>query len=302
MLQPRRKPTAVYGKRGKAAPVRSLVSSSSESEDDKENARPAAAPRPRIALQVHEDTPRPVKEVATRRMVVAETDDEEESRQIAELLATPPPGRPASKILKPRSVVKPSPLRPAVIQPRRRLKSPQPPIKPPVIDVDVSEASDGSIEEINAVDFLSSRSRRRPEASSSKSPAYSSHDFSPAITPLLDFCGQTAPYDFASLAGNASSSLGFSSPTVWRKLGEATYSEVFTVAAKSNKPASLADALVAKIIPLRTHPAPSEYTTDDEDSDELPEETDWSDALRELRTTRLLGDDARTPGFVQLKK
>lgn len=117
-------------------------------------------------------------------------------------------------------------------------------------------------------------------------PALSKTAYSPLVQPLLVACSQTKPYHFASFVSPSSTHLlspnlaphsRSSSNTTWRKLGEATYSEIYVV-----------DSIVCKIVPL-LHPQKIFKGL-------RPEETRWEDGLRELKITNML--DGK--GFVEL--
>lgn len=113
-----------------------------------------------------------------------------------------------------------------------------------------------------------------------------------ALQPLLHACGQDKPYNFTSfveraqLAGLLGPEQEIASP--WRKLCEATYSEVFQTGAEDGR-------VVIKVIPLLQAGGKRA-----KNAEIMPQTTELKDALRELDITRLLNDGMGISGFVAL--
>ncbi|GJJ07172.1 hypothetical protein Clacol_001372 [Clathrus columnatus] len=107
------------------------------------------------------------------------------------------------------------------------------------------------------------------------------------LSGLLAECSQNAPHNFESFIESFPTNeiFGAHPPArpAFRKLGEASYSEVFVVG-----------DIVLKVIPLRNEIAP-QLANDDID---LPYESDCKDVLQEIIITRELGK--KCPGFITL--
>lgn len=130
------------------------------------------------------------------------------------------------------------------------------------------------------------------------------------IVPLLRACGQTQAYNFESFARYTakSSSPGRSTSNMsWRKLGEATYSEIF-VRIRPETPRAQQlhdeDAMVVKVVPVylpnKSRSKSSKKGSKKRNQDDLPEETKVPDALRELTVTRLMNEDDPGGSFISL--
>lgn len=125
-------------------------------------------------------------------------------------------------------------------------------------------------------------------ASSSKVPSSPRRN---ALTLLLEVSNQAAPFDFDSFLSKfqfeelhdrhrTGRRLSFSQELPWRKIGEASFSEVFSVG-----------DVVLKIIPLEYH---GEDKGDDgavrgHAKEPLPATSDPADVFREINATRLMG-------------
>lgn len=136
-----------------------------------------------------------------------------------------------------------------------------------------------------------------------------------AVEPLLHACGQTQAYDFTSFTQHTSLlsphlSVEAQHALTWRKLGEATYSEIFVrVRSDLSKHRQLQDdsSMVVKVVPIHLPKSSStgrggvkRRPQDDGSSEEKPEETSISDALRELTVTRLMNEDDPGGSFISL--
>jgi len=109
------------------------------------------------------------------------------------------------------------------------------------------------------------------------------------LKPLLKECQQVTPLDFTSFVETfpfheLDGSISASSPS-FRKIGEASFSEVYAVG-----------NVVLKVIPLRDESGAS--VLQDPDDEELPQESDAKDVLQEIVVTRAMG--RLCPGFIRL--
>jgi len=114
------------------------------------------------------------------------------------------------------------------------------------------------------------------------------------LRPLLAECGQTTPHEFSAfvetfpfdpiIASSAddSDSVPLDAREGFRKIGEASYSEVFGIG-----------GVVLKVIPLCSPSPPARVVEED-----LPPPSDAEDVLREMIVTRMMGDACS--GFVRL--
>ncbi|EIW82311.1 hypothetical protein CONPUDRAFT_123093, partial [Coniophora puteana RWD-64-598 SS2] len=114
------------------------------------------------------------------------------------------------------------------------------------------------------------------------------------LRPLLAECGQTTPHEFSAfvetfpfdpiIASSAddSDSVPLDAREGFRKIGEASYSEVFGIG-----------GVVLKVIPLCSPSPPVRVVEED-----LPPPSDAEDVLREMIVTRMMGDACS--GFVRL--
>lgn len=130
----------------------------------------------------------------------------------------------------------------------------------------------------------------------------------PAIQPLLQACGQAAAYDFSSFIDQTAQPNDSCSDVKmsWKKLGEATYSEIFVrVHNCDDAPKSRQlyddDVMVVKVVPIHLpKPRRSKKKVSQSDEEERPEETSVEDALRELTVTRLMNEDDPGGSFISL--
>ena len=132
--------------------------------------------------------------------------------------------------------------------------------------------------------------------------------------PLLEACS-----DSANISLRASSFSSFiddfhlippsitSSMTTWKKIGEATYSEVFTASFSSlsiGRERPETQEVVVKIIPLYMEslaPPPAGLQEQQDDEKEIPQTSLWQDIEREIRITSLLSDSSVSGGYPCLK-
>jgi serine/threonine-protein kinase haspin len=109
----------------------------------------------------------------------------------------------------------------------------------------------------------------------------------PHLIPLLDECGQEAPVEFSAFIEafpvHPVVWSSYSGHATFRKIGEASYSEVFGIG-----------DVVLKIIPIR-----NEEGLDEIDA-ETPAPSDAKDVLKEIVVTRAMGEMCN--GFVNLLK
>ncbi|KAM0793107.1 hypothetical protein ACM66B_000587 [Microbotryomycetes sp. NB124-2] len=112
-----------------------------------------------------------------------------------------------------------------------------------------------------------------------------SPSFEPALAPVLDLCTSSAVIDFAHFVSNPPLPFSSTEPVRWRKIGEASYSEVFE-----------AQNTVVKIIPVASAPLASDSTV------ELPYLSDADLIRREILVSSLCGGPtSRVDGFVRFK-
>ncbi|BGP12939.1 hypothetical protein JCM10213_004359 [Rhodosporidiobolus nylandii] len=127
------------------------------------------------------------------------------------------------------------------------------------------------------------------------SPSVSSLPLPPSIAPLLPHLLHPAPLSFSDFISTAPAPLAyFSDPDArpeWRKIGEASYSEVFETMGEWG------EEVVVKIIPIS-----SGEVQDDEE--ELPFASEPDAVRREIKVSQLLGggeDGEGVEGFVRFK-
>ncbi|GAA5928734.1 hypothetical protein JCM1841_001039 [Sporobolomyces salmonicolor] len=153
---------------------------------------------------------------------------------------------------------------------------------------------DGSDEE-----ELASSSSEEELSSPLALPALSALPFPRSLAPLLSltlFPTSPAPFAFTSFISSPPSPLlpsSCSSSPVWRKIGEASYSEVFSTCSENGA------EMVVKIIPI----APIEGETEG-NGKQMPYMSDWEAVRREIEVSRLLGaegPEGGLRGFVRFK-
>ncbi|KIJ69976.1 hypothetical protein HYDPIDRAFT_104645 [Hydnomerulius pinastri MD-312] len=109
------------------------------------------------------------------------------------------------------------------------------------------------------------------------------------LVPLLSECSQACPHEFSAFIETfpfdpVVQSSDEDDDTRFRKIGEASYSEVFGIG-----------DVVLKIIPIR-----NEEATIHQDADDIPAPSDAKDVLKEIIVTREIGEICN--GFVKLLK
>ncbi|GAA5896729.1 uncharacterized protein JCM6883_006994 [Sporobolomyces salmoneus] len=134
----------------------------------------------------------------------------------------------------------------------------------------------------------------------SRTPSFSSLPFPSILSPLLASTlspDAFKPYDFSSFV--ESPLAPFSTPSTedepWRKVGEASYSEVFSTTSIEGK------EIVVKIIPIASIKKGNDEKTGEE---ELPFSSDWEAVKREIEISKCLGgegEDRRVEGFVRFR-
>ncbi|BGO96830.1 Other/Haspin protein kinase [Rhodotorula toruloides ATCC 204091] len=145
---------------------------------------------------------------------------------------------------------------------------------------------------------LAPKTRRRsvhPSALSPRRlPSPSTHPTSSAIAPLFPHLLHPTIFSFTSFISSPPSPPFSSAPfPLWRKIGEASYSEVFVTDAGGG------EDLVVKIIPVA--PADSPARAPLENRDELPYMSDWEAVMREIEVSRALGGEDGLDGFVKFE-
>ena len=134
--------------------------------------------------------------------------------------------------------------------------------------------------------------------STPSSPALSALPFSPTLAPLLAATlspDSTAPFDFTSFV--SSPLAPFSVPSTlehpWRKVGEASYSEVFSTTSRGG------EEIVIKIIPIAS---PDKQEDEERVTEEIPFLSEWEAVKREIEISHLLGaENGGIEGFVPFK-
>ncbi|GAA5872502.1 hypothetical protein JCM16303_004539 [Sporobolomyces ruberrimus] len=129
-----------------------------------------------------------------------------------------------------------------------------------------------------------------------REPSLSSLPFPPTLSPLLASTlspNAQRPYDFASFVKSPLSPFAVPSTisTPWRKIGEASYSEVFSTTSTEG------EDLVVKIIPVAPLDVDNAAVALNED---LPFSSEWQAVKREIEMSQWLGGDGerRIEGFV----
>ncbi|BGP29047.1 hypothetical protein JCM10296v2_000783 [Rhodotorula toruloides] len=220
-----------------------------------------------------EDVVGPVKRVgktARRKLVIADDSEESPASPTSPFLNNCPTSRPTSSVAfaqptidagpstAARSTVPPADLE--AVAPKTRRRSVRPSALPP---------------------------RRLPSPSTHPSPA--------AIIPLFPHLLHPTIFSFTSLISSPPSPPFSSAPfPLWRKIGEASYSEVFVMDAGEG------EDLVVKIIPV----APADATSAKaslQKGEELPYMSDWAAVMREIEVSRALGGEDGLKGFVNFK-
>ncbi|BGP04973.1 hypothetical protein JCM10049v2_000775 [Rhodotorula toruloides] len=125
-------------------------------------------------------------------------------------------------------------------------------------------------------------------------PSPSTHPTPAAITPLFPHLLHPTIFSFTSFISSPPSPPFCSAPfPLWRKIGEASYSEVFVTDAGGG------EDLVVKVIPVA--PADSTARVPSKEGEELPYMSDWEAVMREIEVSRALGGEDGLEGFVKFK-
>ncbi|GAA5902216.1 hypothetical protein JCM5296_006630 [Sporobolomyces johnsonii] len=134
-------------------------------------------------------------------------------------------------------------------------------------------------------------------------PALSTLPFPPSLAPLLSLTlspTSTAPFAFTSFLSSPPSPLSPSSSSsspAWRKIGEASYSEVFSTRSAGG------EEMVVKIIPIAPIDGGKQGEREN-DGEEMPYMSEWEAVGREIEVSRLLGgekSEGGLRGFVRFK-
>ncbi|GAA5955282.1 hypothetical protein JCM3765_003270 [Sporobolomyces pararoseus] len=130
-------------------------------------------------------------------------------------------------------------------------------------------------------------------------PALSPHAFPSILSPLLRSTFSPAsvkPYDFSSFVTSPLSpfSLPSTEEKPWRKVGEASYSEVFSTFDEKG------EEVVIKIIPI----ASINPTREQLGEEDMPDASDWKSVKREIEISECLGGETsekKLEGFVKFR-
>ena len=121
------------------------------------------------------------------------------------------------------------------------------------------------------------------------------HPFPPTLLPLLSQSLNSSPLDFSLFVTHPPAPFAPTAGSAWTKLGEASYSEVFTSVGEDG------ENLVIKIIPIAADQASSSGAGKGDDV-ELPFMSDAASVMREIEMSRMVGGDKfPVAGFVKFK-
>lgn len=148
-------------------------------------------------------------------------------------------------------------------------------------EVPVFEDPEG-LEEVDQLDSDTDDLSVRPPIASS------CHTFPSLLSPLLSSSSNTlsAPYDFSSFVRAPPApfaACSFASPATWRKIGEASYSEVFSSVGEDG------EEMVIKVIPVAARELAKGEEVEDGLDEEMPYMSDWSSVTREIAVSGLVG-------------
>ncbi|CAH7672212.1 hypothetical protein BY996DRAFT_4573081 [Phakopsora pachyrhizi] len=136
------------------------------------------------------------------------------------------------------------------------------------------------------------------------------------IESLLKTCNQDSVLDFSTSIKNLCSKFRPETGLIgnWIKVGEASYSEVYCWSSPKvsrNSSVKMNEQIVMKVIPIRRPGRQAKHistTTIDHSDDsrksdpnESPAETDWADAEKEVKLTKLLGSSSSIEGFIDFR-
>lgn len=138
-------------------------------------------------------------------------------------------------------------------------------------------------------------------SSSRRLPSASTHPRPPQLAPLLPSLLSPTIYSFTSFVSSPPPPLANRAVSSWwTKIGEASYSEVYSTVAEEGD--TQAGTVVVKIIPIADPSDRGVSVVDDEEEEEMPFMSDWSAVHREVETSRLLGgEQSAVDGFVRFK-
>lgn len=157
-----------------------------------------------------------------------------------------------------------------------------------------------AVEEEDSPDSVRSTESTKP---SRPLPTLSPHPFPPVLSPLLQSTlspTSLKPYDFTSFVNcplSPFSLLSTDEDKPWRKVGEASYSEVFSTFDERG------EEIVIKIIPIASTDPVQEQRVGEEDL-LLPDTSDWESVKREIEISDCLGgetNEKKLNGFVKFR-
>jgi hypothetical protein len=131
--------------------------------------------------------------------------------------------------------------------------------------------------------------------------ASTSYSFPSLLSPLLSVTSNCTPFDFTSFVKSPPSPFSSNAGTRWKKIGEASYSEVFSSTGENG------EEMVIKIIPVSAREDPEEENLEEgegesEEEEEMPYMSDWSSVQREIWISDLVGGEGEgIDGFVKFK-
>lgn len=167
------------------------------------------------------------------------------------------------------------------------------------------EAEDEEVDELDSsdeeeVDQLTSPPATPPRLSpivAAASPLLeSSHSFPTAFNPLLHTSLHPSPLDFTSFVTSPPHPFTSTASSTWRKIGEASYSEVFAADGDNG------EEMVIKIIPICVAPVSSEEGEEESSEEDMPYMSDWEAVSREIEVSRLVGGEGQQlEGFVEFR-
>lgn len=163
-------------------------------------------------------------------------------------------------------------------------------------DVEVDEL-ESSEEEVDQLESPPATPPRLAPAVAAATPVLkSSHTFPEAFLPLLDASFNPSPLDFTSFVTSPPHPFTSTASSTWRKIGEASYSEVFAADGDNG------EEMVIKIIPICVAPTSSEEGEEASEEEDMPYMSDWEAVSHEIEVSRLVGGEGqRLEGFVEFR-
>lgn len=181
-------------------------------------------------------------------------------------------------------------------------KMPPPPTRPPrrtrashvapIIVVDPNPSGEKS-EDASSPLLVSKPLPSRPLP---LAPLSTPHSFPETLRPLLSLTLSPTPFDFTSFVENPPAPFASGAGGTWRKIGEASFSEVFASVGEDG------EELVIKIIPISAQDDGAAAGESGEEGDALPFMSEWKSVMREIQVGELVGGDKKPmEGFVKFK-